>query len=187
MLKPAAPSGGGRARGRGSQPAAEAKTEEQVIGEKVGKLLSDAGAPTTAPSDAASITAMEKFVAKDMTQSCSKCHTVTDATSPGELMTTPTGFRPRWFTAARFDHDAHRDLGCQSCHVGVKESEKTSDLLLPDVNTAAAGSQTCVQCHLAESTGQRGAPAACATCHNFHDRHFERALLTAATTRPIAR
>jgi hypothetical protein len=192
LLKPAAAAAPtGRRRGGAAPPptSAEAKTEDQWVKEKVDKLMDDAGAGGTAPSDPAGLAALEKLVAKDMTQACAKCHQVKDATNPGELTTVPTGFGTtprRWFKASSFDHDAHRDVGCLNCHEGAPTSVNTSDLLMPDLNKAADAAQTCVACHKRES-----APSSsfrqlsdCVTCHGFHDRHFERPPQVAASPAP---
>jgi hypothetical protein len=71
--------------------------------------------------------------------------------------------RDRWFPYARFSHESHRLLDCQSCHQGAAASEKTSDVLMPDIST-------CKQCHNRTTTGVR---SDCLECHLYHDRGAE--------------
>jgi nitrate/TMAO reductase-like tetraheme cytochrome c subunit len=64
---------------------------------------------------------------------------------------------------------------CTDCHYGITESTLTSQVMLPNLNSAAPGAKTCVDCHHGGNDGgERGAPATCATCHAFHDRTHER-------------
>ena len=67
-----------------------------------------------------------------------------------------------WFSHSRFQHDAHRMLNCLSCHPQVSRSTQTQEVLIP-------GRDLCLQCHNASV----GAPAACATCHRYHDPFLE--------------
>ena len=60
-----------------------------------------------------------------------------------------------------FDHGAHQEVACESCHVGVSKSEKTTDVLLP-------GKENCYQCH--DQAGSLGmVKSDCITCHSYHD------------------
>lgn len=151
---------------------------EQWVSDKVRKLTDEAkGAATTQPATESDSAALEQLVAFGMSQSCSKCHEVKAAQSAGEWTTVATGIGAsprRWFAASVFDHDAHRNLGCRDCHFAAWTSKSTSDLLMPDINLANSGAQTCLMCHVAQSpSGARAAPADCVTCHTFHDRHLE--------------
>jgi hypothetical protein len=67
----------------------------------------------------------------------------------------------KWMPASTFDHGAHQEVACESCHVGVRESELTTDVLLP-------GKENCYQCHAEERTAGR-VVSECVTCHSFHD------------------
>lgn len=73
----------------------------------------------------------------------------------------PPEIPTRWFSASGFDHGAHQEISCTSCHQGVRESEVTSDLLLP-------GIANCRQCH-GEQSKKGMVRADCITCHSFHD------------------
>ena len=74
-----------------------------------------------------------------------------------------TGIPRRWLPHSRFDHRAHRPLGCAECHK-APESTRTADVLIPPITT-------CRECHR-ESGGAR---TACVECHRYHDRAKERA------------
>lgn len=94
-------------------------------------------------------------------------------------MTTPTGIPDsprRWFKNSKFDHNAHRSVGCLDCHSKALTSSATSDVLSPDMTEGAA---SCISCHKADVPSfthgpTRGAPADCITCHWFHDPLKER-------------
>lgn len=66
----------------------------------------------------------------------------------------------RWMPASTFDHGAHQEIACESCHVGVRDSEETADVLLPGIDN-------CKQCHAQENmTGM--VVSECVTCHSYH-------------------
>lgn len=114
------------------------------------------------------------------------------AKSPADLLhTLPTGFTPpprtattapttarptsrpvatpegrRWFTASRFDHDAHRAMTCTDCHAAASTSTQTPDVLLPSA-------QSCLTCHHGGPQSKSVASSNCITCHDYHDRTRE--------------
>jgi hypothetical protein len=97
-------------------------------------------------------------------KTCVECHTL--KTPPGQLPAiVPPGIPNRWLVHSTFGHEAHRALMCIACHVKAPASQKTVDVLLPDI-------QTCRQCH--RQSG--GARADCAECHTYHDKANERGL-----------
>lgn len=71
--------------------------------------------------------------------------------------------RDRWFPYAKFSHESHRLLDCQSCHAGAAESIKTADVLMPGIDA-------CKQCHNRKTVGVR---SDCLECHQYHDRGAE--------------
>jgi hypothetical protein len=71
--------------------------------------------------------------------------------------------RDHWFPYAKFSHEVHRMLDCSGCHTPAKESTKTSDVLMPTIDT-------CQKCHNKSATGVR---ADCLECHAYHDRGSE--------------
>ncbi len=73
----------------------------------------------------------------------------------------PTG--ALWFERSEFSHRAHREVECESCHTKAKASEKTSDVLIPEM-------KTCLPCH-GES---RANLDRCSECHLYHNRTLER-------------
>jgi hypothetical protein len=76
----------------------------------------------------------------------------------------PTAIPERWFKHSSFQHDSHRSLECLSCHAGATASSKSSDVLLPSL-------ESCRKCH------QPGlARNDCAECHAYHHRAKERSM-----------
>lgn len=72
----------------------------------------------------------------------------------------------RWWTKARFRHDAHRMMTCEQCH-DASASTKSSDVLLPGIDT-------CLKCH--DRAARHGtAQADCVECHAYHDPEAQRA------------
>lgn len=70
---------------------------------------------------------------------------------------------PRWLEHAEFRHHAHRMVACASCHTKAVRSEKTSDILIPVM-------ETCLECH-----GNSGTPIDnCSRCHYYHDKALEK-------------
>lgn len=65
-----------------------------------------------------------------------------------------------FMTKAHFDHGAHENVTCESCHEKTRTSTETSDLLLP-------GIQTCRQCHIDGDT-KGFVRSECAQCHVYH-------------------
>ena len=65
-----------------------------------------------------------------------------------------------WMTKARFDHGAHEEVSCESCHAKTRKSTETKDILLPQV-------KVCRECHMQDRTpGFVESP--CASCHAYH-------------------
>ncbi|MBL8221401.1 MAG: hypothetical protein JNL62_19360 [Bryobacterales bacterium] len=69
----------------------------------------------------------------------------------------------RWLDKAEFRHHAHRMVACASCHTKAAQSQKTSDILIPSI-------ETCLECH-----GNSGTPIDnCSQCHYYHDKTLEK-------------
>ena len=65
-----------------------------------------------------------------------------------------------WMTKARFDHGAHEEVSCESCHEKTRKSTETRDVLLPHI-------KVCRECHMQDaSPGFVESP--CAMCHAYH-------------------
>jgi len=95
-------------------------------------------------------------------QGCGYCHTL-EGDEPSSVGVVPPAIPARWLPHSRFDHAAHRPLACTECHGGATASDKTTDVLLPRL-------ETCSECHKPRA----GARAVCVECHRYHDKTQER-------------
>ncbi len=80
----------------------------------------------------------------------------------------------RWYVHARFDHAAHSTMDCKTCHSTVLNSEKTSDVNLPD-------KASCVTCHSAKGR----VVSTCATCHDYHNKAPAKDVATTSALRQM--
>jgi len=102
---------------------------------------------------------------------CVLCHDISERSESDSDYTLRSNYEvlhPRiqdiWMPKAKFKHTAHITMSCVSCHHEVYESTKTSDLLLPGV-------ETCQECHTSLSgKGQSQVVSDCIMCHSFHDK-----------------
>ncbi len=90
---------------------------------------------------------------------CAYCHEVMTPSLTLEPVVIKPVTPDRWYVHARFDHAAHITMSCEACHGMALESEKTSDINLPD-------KASCVTCHSARG----GVAGTCATCHDYHNQ-----------------
>jgi predicted CXXCH cytochrome family protein len=90
---------------------------------------------------------------------CGECHL--PATINGKLGVVPINLPDRFLLNGGFDHHAHRQEECSSCHEAAT-SKVSTDLLLPDLNS-------CRKCHQGEQARQAEVPSSCAMCHSYHD------------------
>jgi predicted CXXCH cytochrome family protein len=98
-------------------------------------------------------------------KTCVECHSVTRPAQTDALPAiAPANMRREWMTRAAFDHTPHLMVRCESCHAAT-DSRLTSDLLMP-------AASTCATCH----APGKGASAACAECHRYHDWTNARAI-----------
>jgi hypothetical protein len=91
---------------------------------------------------------------------CYDCHVV-QLPPPGNshaYRIRPVAFPTRYMQHGWFDHRAHQQTECATCH-NAAGSQSANDLLLP-------GLETCQTCHGGESSGE--VPSTCAMCHDFH-------------------
>jgi predicted CXXCH cytochrome family protein len=91
---------------------------------------------------------------------CGECHI--PAGSGGSLQVMPVTQPARYFINGWFDHEAHKQEKCASCHAADK-SNAASDLLLPNL-------AQCRDCHQGESATKAEVPSGCAMCHSYHPR-----------------
>jgi pSer/pThr/pTyr-binding forkhead associated (FHA) protein len=99
---------------------------------------------------------------------CSLCHEVRRDEAQQRFVATPPVIPTQWLTRADFTHTQHRQIDCEKCHQGVRDSFNTSDVLMPK-------KKDCVECHgpqnirvaLAGTTVSSG----CTSCHReYHVR-----------------
>lgn len=89
---------------------------------------------------------------------CGECHTpVMRDGKPGVM---PVRLVSRYMVDGWFNHKAHVQEKCTSCHAAEK-SASSSDLLLPNI-------AQCRTCHLGEDSDQAKVPSGCAMCHGYH-------------------
>jgi hypothetical protein len=97
---------------------------------------------------------------------CFLCHTYTEKplseqrSDETRYTITNPNIPERWMTRARFDHGAHEDLSCESCHEGTRRSADTKDLLLPSI-------AVCRECHI-DGARSGFVKSDCAQCHAYH-------------------
>jgi predicted CXXCH cytochrome family protein len=89
---------------------------------------------------------------------CGECHTPT--MKAGRPAVVPVTLVPRYMGQGWFDHKAHRQQTCISCHA-APGSTTSSDVLLPGIGQ-------CRTCHLGEDAAGAVVPSTCAMCHTFH-------------------
>ncbi len=98
---------------------------------------------------------------------CKLCHLVDEIVPAGDFVSKAL-FQVRdpeildsWMPGAKFDHGAHEEISCNDCHSGVAKSEKTEDVLMPNV-------RKCQDCH-GDPNGDKPVESNCTTCHSYHD------------------
>ena len=92
---------------------------------------------------------------------CRTCHVVsppTDATKM-EWSIAPVSISERWLPKGLFDHRAHDNTQCTTCHK-AQSSNFATDVLLPRI-------ETCQPCHGGENASAQ-VPSTCVMCHIFH-------------------
>ena len=97
---------------------------------------------------------------------CAVCH---DVTRRGDGMTpawdvAPVYINQHWMPLSRFDHGAHTNETCESCHA-AETSLVSSDILMPDI-------ASCQTCHGDERTDDK-LVSVCLDCHSFHLDRFD--------------
>lgn len=98
---------------------------------------------------------------------CVLCHKFNEKSS-GEIKSSASKYAipdanipTVWFPGAAFTHGPHEAFSCESCHVRVRESSDTQDVLLPGV-------ASCRDCH-AEGHKKGFVSSDCTQCHSYHD------------------
>lgn len=95
---------------------------------------------------------------------CGTCHVVagTVGTKPGRSVA-PVKVTGRWMPNGMFDHAAHLNTSCSSCH-SANKSDIATDVLLPRI-------AVCQVCHDGEESSVL-VPSTCVMCHEFHQPHL---------------
>ena len=89
---------------------------------------------------------------------CGECHIPTTRNGRADVM--PVNIPEYYLVQGRFDHEAHEQEDCTSCHK-AESSQTSNDLLMP-------GIAVCRDCHLGEDSSVAEVPSSCAMCHQYH-------------------
>lgn len=89
---------------------------------------------------------------------CGECHIPTTRNGRADVM--PVNIPQYYLVLGRFDHEAHEQEDCTSCHK-AESSATSNDLLMP-------GIAVCRDCHLGEKSRAAEVPSSCAMCHQYH-------------------
>lgn len=90
---------------------------------------------------------------------CGECHRPATQ-ADGRIGVKPVIIVSRYMHHGWFDHAAHKQEKCTSCHA-AQTSTTSADLLLPAI-------KDCRTCHLGEDATKAKVPSACAMCHGYH-------------------
>jgi hypothetical protein len=94
------------------------------------------------------------------TKTCKECHTISFQSGSPLPVIAKAQITRRWLMKGNFDHQAHLEIKCDSCHSKVRSSKLTSDVLIP-------GIATCQACHIPRQ--RAAASGGCYECHVYHD------------------
>jgi len=89
---------------------------------------------------------------------CGDCHLRNPGQGP--LGVVPVSQPDRYMSHGWFDHQAHEQEDCATCHA-ADTSDQSSDLLLPNL-------ASCRDCHMGEGDRSAEVPSTCAMCHSYH-------------------
>jgi hypothetical protein len=95
------------------------------------------------------------------TKTCAECHSIDGVGSLPVPEVRKANLATKWLQHGSFDHAAHAATDCVSCHAGVNNSEKTSDVMIPGIDN-------CRACHN-PAKGSSSASDSCFECHQYHD------------------
>lgn len=97
---------------------------------------------------------------------CADCHRITGPSRPGavDFKIAPVTLQDHFFVNGWFDHRAHTQEACASCHTAAKSAD-ARDVLIP-------GIATCRNCHVGENGAgiakKAQVASGCAMCHVYH-------------------
>jgi predicted CXXCH cytochrome family protein len=89
---------------------------------------------------------------------CGECHLPANGGNRLDVM--PVNLPDRFFAHGGFDHHAHRQEECSTCHE-AESSKASNDVLLPNL-------ASCRECHQGETAIEAEVPSSCAMCHSYH-------------------
>lgn len=89
---------------------------------------------------------------------CGECHLPAVRGGVADVM--PVNLPDRYFLNGWFDHGAHQQEKCSTCHKAAA-SKASTDLLLPDL-------ASCRVCHQGENAAKAKVRSSCAMCHSYH-------------------
>ncbi len=91
---------------------------------------------------------------------CIECHEVEKVKDdPPRWEIAPVRINQHFLPRAKYNHDKHLTMNCTTCHWAA-ESEKSSDLLLPTIDS-------CQECH-GGIHAENKLQSTCVDCHGFH-------------------
>ena len=105
-----------------------------------------------------SLVAINRALAPDGV--CGECHIPTTTNGRPDVM--PVNLRDHYLVNGWFDHDAHTQEECTTCHK-ADTSGTSNDVLLPAL-------ATCRTCHMGEDDKSADVPSGCAMCHSYHPK-----------------
>ena len=109
-------------------------------------------------------------------KTCAQCHGMLFSSEKKEESSLPqvasANMKTVWLPNSVFSHYAHAAFDCKSCHIGAASSEKTSDVLIPNI-------QICQQCHNGDPNRIGHTQNGCFLCHQYHDWKSMNALANA--------
>ncbi len=91
---------------------------------------------------------------------CGECHVPTTTNGKPDVM--PVNLRNHFLSNGWFNHEAHTQEKCTTCHK-ADTSKSSSDVLLPPL-------ATCRTCHMGEDDKTADVPSGCAMCHSYHPK-----------------
>jgi len=120
-----------------------------------------------------SLVAINRALAPDGV--CGECHIPTTNNGKPDVM--PVNLRDHFMINGWFDHDAHTQEDCTTCHK-ADASKSSNDLLLPPL-------ATCRTCHMGEDDKSADVPSGCAMCHSYHPKGSADAQIVAKNTKSM--
>lgn len=105
-----------------------------------------------------SLVAINRALAPDGV--CGECHIPTTTNGKADVM--PVTLPDQFFVHSQFNHEAHSQEDCTTCHK-AENSSSSNDLLLPPL-------ATCRTCHMGEDSKLADVPSSCAMCHSYHPK-----------------